>query len=402
MSVALRSKKSSTGKVETTTASEQQRSSAILAAHESLAPQSYFGDSSTFTFVSDGSPNGFKDVRSSSQLSQNSLWLQDQAESYSTFDVANSLESCFDLPERLFADSLVDSYFDRIHKLYPFLHESSFRAEYETMWEQSSLSRNSLHLSWFAVLNMVFAHGCEFCGTIQHQDVLDIAAPFVARSKNIILSHIFRSSTLETVQSLLLMCYYLQGTADVGESWNMVGLMIRTAIGLGLHLSPRTDQYLPIDRELRKRAWWGCFVIDRTLSMKFGRPPTLRVEEGNVEMPLQVDDQYITNDSRKPRQPIGTPSFTAFFITSIKLSHIVYNMLTGLYLRGLETYDNYVDTKLQASSAKYNHLLSKVILLDGQLQSWWDNAPAHLTQESIYRDRSWPDFQSQRTVLKIR
>ena len=178
--------------------------------------------------------------------------------------------------------------------------------------------------------------------------------------------------------------------------------MIRTAIGLGLHLSVHTDKCLPIERELRKRAWWGCFVIDRTLSMKFGRPPTLRNEEGNVDFPLEVDDQYINNDSRTPRQPTSAPSFTAFFITTVKLSHIVYNMLTELYLRGLDIYDTHANTKLQSPSPKHNHVLSRVILLDGQLQSWWDNAPRHLTKESGEGQRSWSDFESQRAVLKIR
>lgn len=400
-SAALATKNSSPTNIELMYGIDPQLLPTNLAANESVAPQTYFDNSSTFVPAPDESSHEFQNIFSNQQP-RSSTCFQDSTGNYTNFGVLNSFESCFDLPDRLFADSLVDAYFNRIHKLYPFLHEGTFRAEYENMWEQTPLSRDDSHLPWFGVLNMIFAHGCEFCGSIQHQDVLGIASTFVARSKNLILSHIFRSSTLATVQSLLLMCYYLQGTADVEASWNLVGLMIRTAIGLGLHLNPRIEQHLSIDRESRKRAWWGCFVIDRTLSMKFGRPPTLRVEEGTVELPLQVDDQYITNDFSEPRQPNDTPSFTAFFIATIKLAHIVFNMSIMLYPQGREKPDSYINTKLPGPSAKYNHLLSRVVLLDGQLQSWWDDTPAHLTQEPTYRDENVLDFQSQRTLLKIR
>ena len=178
--------------------------------------------------MSGGSQNGLKRGQTSeSQTNQGhgSISLLDSTTGHDTSDIIGSLESCFELPDRMFADSLIDAYFSRMHRLYPFLHEGTFRAEYETMWDHPSPSRYHSRLSWFGVLNMVFAHGCEFCGTVPHQEVLSVAAPFVARSRNIILSHVFKSSTLETTQSLLLMCYYLQGTVELDECWNLVGLV---------------------------------------------------------------------------------------------------------------------------------------------------------------------------------
>jgi hypothetical protein len=53
-----------------------------------------------------------------------------------------------------------------------------------------------------------------------------------------------------------------------------------------------------IEREMRKRVWWACFVVDRTLSMKLGRLSSTNAVEGiKLELPLSVDDQYITDDS---------------------------------------------------------------------------------------------------------
>jgi Fungal specific transcription factor domain len=373
----------------------------ILAAHESDAPESYYSGSSTFPSILSPSQNGIEDNRSADKQPSATGPLQGSMGSYGLNHIPGGLESCLELPDRIMADNLVDAYFNRTHKLYPFLHEGLFRAEYETMWALPS-SRHHSRLSWFGVLNMVFAHGCEHCDSISQDQVPARAAPFVSQSRNIILSQVFSSGTLETVQSLLLMCYYLQGTVELKESWNLAGLMIRTAISLGLHLNPRANDILSVEREVRKRSWWGCFVLDRTLSMKFGLPPFLRIEDGNVDLPLEVDDQYIISDSVTPRQPVGTPSFISLFVTTIKLSQIVNNMLVELYLRRPGTYDTDGDKRVRTPPSACSRILSKVMLLDGQLQSWWDGAPRHLTQQTTEGEQSWINFQRQHVALKIR
>lgn len=178
--------------------------------------------------------------------------------------------------------------------------------------------------------------------------------------------------------------------------------MTRTATSLSLHLNPVVNDMLPVEKEVRKRSWWGCLILDRTLSMKFGRPPSLRIEDGNVDLPLEVDDQYILNDSVIPRQPAGNPSFISLFVTTIKLSQIVHNMLVELYLRRPETYDMNQDKRVQTPPSACSRILSKVLLLDGQLQSWWDTAPRHLKQQMTEGEQSWINFERQCTALRIR
>lgn len=373
----------------------------IPAAHESDAPESYYSGSCTFPFIPSPSQNGIEVGQSASITPTTISPSQDASDKPGLSRIVAGLDACLELPDRIMADSLVDAYFNRTHKLYPFLHEGFFRAEYETMWTLPS-SRHYSRLSWFGVLNMVFVHGCEGCDLIPQDMVPLRIAPFVSRSRNIILSQILSSGNLETVQSLLLMCYYLQSTVELKECWNLVGFMIRTATTLGLHLNPRATEFLSVEREVRKRAWWGCFILDRTLSMKFGRAPFLRIEDGNVDLPLEVDDQYIINDSVTPRQPAGTPSFISLFVTTIKLSQIVHNMLVELYLRRLGTYDADQDKRVRTPPSACSRVLSTVMLLDGQLQSWWDGVPRHLTHQTTEGEQSWINFQRQQIALKLR
>ena len=71
------------------------------------------------------------------------------------------------------------------------------------------------------------------------------------------------------VQLLLLMSQYLQGTERSIETWNVHGLAVKAAYQLGLHSPNAINQYPPLEREFRKRAWFGCVVLDRYDSRKF-------------------------------------------------------------------------------------------------------------------------------------
>lgn len=65
------------------------------------------------------------------------------------------------------------------------------------------------------------------------------------------------------VQSLLLMSQYLQGTERSIETWNLHGLAVKAAYQLGLHSPNALKEHAPLEREIRKRTWFGCILLDR-------------------------------------------------------------------------------------------------------------------------------------------
>lgn len=66
-----------------------------------------------------------------------------------------------------------------------------------------------------------------------------------------------------SVQLLLLMSQYLQGSEHSVETWNIHGLAVKAAYQLGLHSSKALQRYPPLEREIRKRTWYGCVMLDR-------------------------------------------------------------------------------------------------------------------------------------------
>ena len=90
------------------------------------------------------------------------------------------------------------------------------------------------------------------------------------------------------VQYLLLTGQYLQGTQRSVEAWTLHGLAVKGALQLGLHSSTPSSRFSPLDQEFRKRIWFGCVVLDRTLSMTFGRPPAIPDDYIRIPLPCSL------------------------------------------------------------------------------------------------------------------
>lgn len=382
----------------------EDQSAPVPSEPDSPEPDGYFGESSTFAFVSNVQSGSRLQYRRTDlhrnkrrRLSSNRTAETSKAETAGL--TPREENGSYDLPPKQLADSLLDAYFARVHRLYPFVHEQTFRLDYERIYlrhDRENISE-SRPVS-IALLYMVFAHGAEFCKSLSETEAGRMAADFVDKAKRIVFAHMFRQESLELVQSLLLMCQYLQSTLELNQCWSLVGLMTRTAISLGLHFNPpASDTLTTIEREVRKRVWFGCFMIDRTLSMKLGRPPSiLSATAFDVDLPLNVDDQYISQDLIAPRQPDYRPSLLMFFNHTIQQGRLIEKVLHELYRPNNRSAKDPAKSPPQQSAAN-SHVIGQTVMLDGEVLSWWNNAPAHLKDKPDVPDG--PEFELQRNVL---
>lgn len=362
----------------------------------------YFGDSSAFKFVSLIQSNLDRPLAPSisrlPSVAKNPACRRSESITEIPHQCTAEVTPAYKFPERGLADELVDSYFDRVHIFYPFIHEGDFRAKYERIWTSTTPPKIS-EPAWDAILNLIFTHGCEFI-SIRPYDFFLRASSFEKHARHIILSRIFEKADLSLIQAMLLLCHYLQGTLCLNECWNLVGLMVRAAQSLGLHLDPSKEaSFTTTEKEIRKRVWWGCFILDRTLSMKLGRPPFMRLNDTfNVPFPREVDDVYIVDGAALPRQPNRRPSQTSFFVQTIKLAQVIDRILQKMYLdnRGSDT----MQAGKRSDSSPASIILGNAIFLDGELQAWWENIPEHLKLDLEPSEKM--SFQRQQKVLFLR
>ena len=169
------------------------------------------------------------------------------------------------LPLRRSADNYLHCFWEFVHPLFPVVHKTSFDAKYVKLWLPDDTQTSSVEeLIFVSTLNLLFALGCQFSNQVPPNEKASVAEAFYKRSRRVLLYDILGSTSVSVVQWLLLSGIYLQSTSHASHCWNSIGLAIRLAQSLGLHLE-HSDRKVgnQINREMKRRIWHTCVVLDR-------------------------------------------------------------------------------------------------------------------------------------------
>ncbi|KAJ8522103.1 hypothetical protein ONZ45_g1327 [Pleurotus djamor] len=271
-------------------------------------------------------------------------------------------------PEEDLMPVLIDNYFENFNLLLPLLHRPTF--------ERSM--KDGLHLihdTFGAIVLLVCALGSR-----QSDDprvcLSDVEHPEYSRGwKYFNQVQIVRQSVLSapTLYDLQLYCLAIEFLRDssVGHScWTLVGIALRLAQEVGVHKWRRKNRAPTVENELWMRAFWILLSLDRTLSSLLGRSCTIGSEELDLDLPLEVDDEYWEHpDPEKAfRQPDDKPSLIMSFNCSLRLMHILGTALRTLYI----TQKSRIALGLIGA---WEHPI--VSQLDSKLNQWLDTLPPH-------------------------
>ncbi|KAL0956545.1 hypothetical protein HGRIS_002685 [Hohenbuehelia grisea] len=235
---------------------------------------------------------------------------------------------------------LLDIYFLHVNTQFPLLHRPTF----EKHWKDDLFHRDV----WFACLCFsLFAVASRWsndrrvlldqvAGPQEDNDAWKLAgarylkcAMEITRMKR----SLFHPSCLFEVQSLYLQASYMRGTVHYPVAWLFVSIAIRKSQDLGAHRRSLYKDSPTVEGELWKRAFWLLVVMDRMGSASLGRACVLAEEDFDIDLPLEVDDEYWdTGDpSAAFKQPPDVPSRVTFLNMWIKLSQVVSFALKTVY-----------------------------------------------------------------------
>lgn len=232
------------------------------------------------------------------------------------------------LPPKSRADALMSVYLDAVHYLYPFIDRVALMESYESLF--TSHGSVDVDPSLLCALNLIFALSCQLDTTVTAEQRQTSANVFFRRAQNLL--DIWKlESSLESVQVLLLLGQYLQSTNEPLQCWVFVGAATRMAQSLGLHLSETSANVASIrQREILRRVWHACILMDRVLAMPYGRPTMISQAVASVTpLPLPVDEEELSMGTAQTNVTSSSPSRLEFFLHSLKLYEIMEELLNA-------------------------------------------------------------------------
>lgn len=194
-----------------------------------------------------------------------------------------SVDVSSDLMSGYVRTQLLDAYFSNYHTSYPFVHEPTFRAQHAELIRKPDIR------SWNILVSTILAIGAWSLDNKGYAIDEQLSGQVTTLLED---SLIFESANLTLIQALVLLSNYSQKRNRPNTGWNYLGIAVRMALSLGLHREfPQWDLSL-LQREMRRRVWWGLFIFDSGASTTFGRTILLPDQDSiDIMQPSNVPDE---------------------------------------------------------------------------------------------------------------
>ncbi|PVH98528.1 hypothetical protein DM02DRAFT_595836 [Periconia macrospinosa] len=297
-------------------------------------------------------------------------------------------------PSQSLASKLSQAYFKNIHPQYPFLHKPTIIA-----WEEACETAHGTgnlegagELALFFVL-MIYAMGSLALGPAHR----DSAEAYYARA----LEHqssILELDGLESIQSILC-CAVYSIKSPVGISlWKISGMAIRHCIELGYHRSvAKYRKHLdPLTAEISRRCFWVAYDIDRVAAFILGRPVGIPDNSIDVELPTDLDDEYITREGflKPQRSETDPPTHVTGAIHVIKLRRLWSKFADNLYPTTTRTgFAQTASSQLLAGSLRQ------------ELEDWHASIPEPIDSStnplSVFASKAWFQLAYDHSILLL-
>ncbi|KAF8315669.1 hypothetical protein DL93DRAFT_2056908, partial [Clavulina sp. PMI_390] len=286
--------------------------------------------------------------------------------------MATPIPNIFTFPPEDLIRILFDLFFRHFTTFLPVIHRPTFEAQYNAGLHLKDRSFGRSVLLACAIASRYCDDPRVFLKGIGRQSAGWI---FFTQARDLQrLAHV--PATLHDIQCYVMLSYFLQTTYAHNSAWAVLGNGIRAAQDTGMHRRRPSKGIISLHDEQQKRAFWCLIFMDRQLSALLGRPLACQDEDFDLDLPVEVDDEYWGLPDPEgymtstPRQPTGMPSNMSCFVASLKLSDIMALTLRTIYST------NKSRALLGLGGEKWNQFI--VSELDSRMNKWVDAIPEHL------------------------
>ncbi|KIM94437.1 hypothetical protein OIDMADRAFT_136340 [Oidiodendron maius Zn] len=282
------------------------------------------------------------------------------------------------LPSREVAKVLCYNALNRACSLLRFVHQTTFYETLDRIYKALAKGLSSEENRHLPLIYTVLALGCLFYSDpingaipIEHSTYerrVDQGAKYFRAARRMI--DITDCRDIASLQAVVFMALFLHWSADLGACYSYIGIALRSALRMGLHRELCLD-INPIERETRKRVFWAIRNMDVYVSAMLGLPVMLSTDEIDQPLPMEVDDECITEDA-VISMPVGKTSLQVAANAHTRLVLILADVIKHVYpMNALQP--DYGSTK---SSYSISH--TKIRGIERDLADWLDKLPLYL------------------------
>ncbi|KJZ79674.1 hypothetical protein HIM_01143 [Hirsutella minnesotensis 3608] len=277
------------------------------------------------------------------------------------------------IPPRLFSDRCVNVFFQEWAPLFPVIHKPTFLRIYEEFVASPEKMGSSYKV---AQLYLVYSIAGLSSESPDYRQVAACERRWIAALEALALE-----STMSTMQCLILAILHCTLRGNHKRLQHYKSVAVGLSHRLGLHQSQSRFPFSPLILETRKKVFWTLYTLDCFTAAAMGLPKLLKDEAIEAEYPCDMDDEYITEKGFQPTLP-GESTRLSSALALFRASRILSEVLEKLY----------------STPANQELTLQEMKRLEGHLDSWYAELPAHL-RLTFVQDKLSTDITGSRAPL---
>lgn len=173
-------------------------------------------------------------------------------------------------PPRPIADFLISVCIEHGTDSFFYFDQAQFLAEIEEFYADSTSSLRT-DAAFVCLAHATFALGSQWTTLAKPRNYMaasllpddgDPGHIFYKQARSL-TSDLIELPSLRSVQALYVLGVYLLPASAIGSAYVYLGLALRKAQALDLHLQSHDAELSPRESEIRHRIWWAIYSLDR-------------------------------------------------------------------------------------------------------------------------------------------
>jgi hypothetical protein len=278
------------------------------------------------------------------------------------------------LPSKQECYSLLKDFFENFNVMFPLYHEPTFMHLVEKHYSLDPYEGSG----WWASLNvaLAIAHRLRVMSNVVDSEEDDQAWGYLKNAMAVMTELTMRNTDLLSIQALLGMALFLQGTPNPQPSFFLVAAATRLSHSIGLHKRGSGFNLNEVENEQRKRVFWIAYMLDKDICLRSGRPPAQDDDDMNVELPSENPPDNVGSIPLVNETPDGKKTMNLFRELCI-FAQIQSRVYRQLY-------------SVKAARQSDGELLNTIGDLDQVLEEWKESIPLDFRPEHEIKGNNTP------------